>query len=151
MQRLAANAALEKCGRALSEVDFVFAGDLLNQCIASGYGARGAGVPFIGLYGACSTYAEASALGAVFADGPAKLCLAVASSHLQRRGEWSASRATGQWADSGHPSITPARWSLFRPSWTLCANSKQRSIKTLDYESISGNSEAFCSKGCGRY
>ena len=49
MQRLAANAALEKCGRALSEVDFVFAGDLLNQCIASGYGARGAGVPFIGL------------------------------------------------------------------------------------------------------
>lgn len=82
MQRLAANAALEKCGRALSEVDFVFAGDLLNQCIASGYGARGAGVPFIGLYGACSTYAEASALGAVFADGPAKLCLAVASSHF---------------------------------------------------------------------
>ena len=65
-----------------SEVDFVFAGDLLNQCIASGYGARGAGVPFIGLYGACSTYAEASALGAVFADGPAKLCLAVASSHF---------------------------------------------------------------------
>ena len=58
MQQTAAAAALSKCGRALSDADFIFAGDLLNQCIASGYGARGAGVPFIGLYGACSTYAE---------------------------------------------------------------------------------------------
>lgn len=82
MQKAAANAALGKCGRALGDVDFIFAGDLLNQCIASGYGARGAGVPFVGLYGACSTYAEASALGAVFADGPARLCLALASSHF---------------------------------------------------------------------
>ncbi len=82
MQKTAAKAALDKCGHALSDVDFIFAGDLLNQCIASGYGARGAGVPFVGLYGACSTYAEATALGAVFADGPARLCLAVASSHF---------------------------------------------------------------------
>ena len=81
MQKTAANAALAKCGRALSDVDFIFAGDLLNQCIASGYGVRGAGVPFVGLYGACSTYAEATALGAVFVDGPATRCLAVASSH----------------------------------------------------------------------
>ena len=82
MQKTAANAALAKCGRALSDVDFIFAGDLLNQCIASGYGVRGAGVPFVGLYGACSTYAEATALGAVFVDGPATRCLAVASSHF---------------------------------------------------------------------
>lgn len=82
MQKTAANAALAKCGRTLSDVDFIFAGDLLNQCIASGYGVRGAGVPFVGLYGACSTYAEATALGAVFVDGPATRCLAVASSHF---------------------------------------------------------------------
>lgn len=82
MQNLAAQCALKKCGKSFFDADFIFAGDLLNQCAASAFGARGTAVPFIGLYGACSTYAEATALAAVFADGPAKLCLAVASSHF---------------------------------------------------------------------
>ena len=82
MQRLAAEKALEKCGLSFSDADFAFAGDLLNQCVASAFGARGSGVPFIGLYGACSTFAEANALAAVFADGPARLCIAAASSHF---------------------------------------------------------------------
>ena len=82
MQRLAAEKALEKCGLSFSDADFAFAGDLLNQCVASAFGARGSGVPFIGLYGACSTFAEANALAAVFADGPARLCIAATSSHF---------------------------------------------------------------------
>jgi len=82
MQEIAGQKALEKCGLEMSDMDFIFAGDLLNQCIASGYGARGAKVPFIGLYGACSTYAEATGVAAVFADSAAKHCLAVASSHF---------------------------------------------------------------------
>ena len=82
MQEIAGRTALEKCGLVMTDMDFIFAGDLLNQCIASGYGARGAKVPFIGLYGACSTYAEATGLSAVFADSAAKYCLAVASSHF---------------------------------------------------------------------
>ncbi|HRW57376.1 MAG TPA: stage V sporulation protein AD, partial [Oscillospiraceae bacterium] len=56
MQELACKVALGKANRKMSGMDFIFAGDLLNQCIASAYGARSSGVPFIGLYGACSTF-----------------------------------------------------------------------------------------------
>lgn len=82
MQELAAKAALKKCGLSMTDMDFIFAGDLLNQCIASAFSARGSKVPYIGLYGACSTFAEGVGLSAVFADSAAKNCLAAASSHF---------------------------------------------------------------------
>lgn len=82
MQEIAAKAALRKCGLSMSEMDFIFAGDLLNQCIASAFSARDTKVPYIGLYGACSTFSEAVGLASVFADGTAKHCLASASSHF---------------------------------------------------------------------
>ncbi len=82
MQEIAAKAAIKKCGLSMPDMDFIFAGDLLNQCIASAFGARDTKVPYIGLYGACSTFAEAVGLAAVFADGSAKHCLASASSHF---------------------------------------------------------------------
>jgi stage V sporulation protein AD len=55
MQRQALNAALNKAGLAAKDIDFVFAGDLLNQCIGSTFALRGQDIPFLGLYGACST------------------------------------------------------------------------------------------------
>jgi len=82
MQELASAAAVKKSGITMPEVDFIFAGDLLNQCIASAFSARKTKVPYIGLYGACSTFAEAVGLAAVFADGKAKHCIACASSHF---------------------------------------------------------------------
>ena len=82
MQELACWKALKKAEAEMKDVDFIFAGDLLNQCIASAFSARGSKVPYIGLYGACSTFAEAVGLSAVFADSAAKNCLAVASSHF---------------------------------------------------------------------
>ncbi|MBQ8003977.1 MAG: stage V sporulation protein AD [Oscillospiraceae bacterium] len=54
--------ALKKAGLSQSELGCVFGGDLLNQCVASSFAWRDAGVPFIGLYGACSTFAEGLAL-----------------------------------------------------------------------------------------
>lgn len=41
------------------QVDMVFAGDLQNQCVASSEGLMGFGIPYVGLYGACSTCGEA--------------------------------------------------------------------------------------------
>ena len=82
MQELACWKALKKAGLEMSDMDFIFSGDLLNQCIASSFNARGSGIPYIGLYGACSTFAEGVGLSAVFADSFAKNCLAVASSHF---------------------------------------------------------------------
>ena len=50
MQKLALSMALDKAGQAISNLDYLFAGDLLNQCIGSGFAVRGQDVPFFGLY-----------------------------------------------------------------------------------------------------
>ena len=69
MQRQALALALNRGGLAVSQLDWLFAGDLLNQCIGSSYAARGQDVPFFGLYGACSTMGESLALAALTLDG----------------------------------------------------------------------------------
>lgn len=68
-QVMALDYALGRAGRTTEQMDYLLAGDLLNQCIASAYHARTAGIPFLGLYGACSTMAEGLALGAMLLDG----------------------------------------------------------------------------------
>ena len=69
MQKLALAAALNKAGLSVSALDYLLAGDLLNQCIGSGFAVRGQDVPFFGLYGACSTMAESLSLAALLLDG----------------------------------------------------------------------------------
>ena len=69
MQKQALGLALNKAGQAASKLDWLFAGDLLNQCIGSSYAARGQQVPFLGLYGACSTMGEGLALASMTLDG----------------------------------------------------------------------------------
>ena len=61
---------------------YLLAGDLQNQCTASAYAVRDTGVPYFGLYNACSTMGEALGLGAVLtACGAGDVC-AMASSHF---------------------------------------------------------------------
>lgn len=69
MQKLALSSALDKAGLSASALDYILAGDLLNQCIGSGFAVRGQDVPFFGLYGACSTMGEGLALAAMTLDG----------------------------------------------------------------------------------
>ena len=69
MQKLALAAALSKAGLSVSGLDYLLAGDLLNQCIGSGFAVRGPDVPFFGLYGACSTMAESLSLASMLLDG----------------------------------------------------------------------------------
>ena len=69
MQRGALQMAADKAGVALVELDYLLGGDLLNQCISSGYAAREHAVPFFGLYGACSTMAESLGLAAMLLSG----------------------------------------------------------------------------------
>ncbi len=74
---------LTKSGIDISKIDNIFAGDLLNQCIASGYCIRDYSVPFIGLYGACSTFVESSILASLFVNANyAKKTIATTSSHF---------------------------------------------------------------------
>lgn len=65
------------------DIQYVFAGDLLNQCIAVSYGTRETGIPFFGLYGACSTMAESMNLGSMMVDGGfAERVVCITSSHF---------------------------------------------------------------------
>ena len=64
MQQRVLERALEKGGLTPKDLDYVLAGDLLNQCIGTAFGLRGFDIPFFGLYGACSTMGESLALGA---------------------------------------------------------------------------------------
>lgn len=83
MQRQALSAALEKAGLAAARLDYILAGDLLNQCIGSGFAVRGQDVPFLGLYGACSTMAESLSLAAMLLDGGfGQWAAAMTSSHF---------------------------------------------------------------------
>lgn len=83
MQREAFTRALDKAGMSPSQLQYIFAGDLLNQCIASTFGLREYNVPLLGQFGACSTMAQTLSMAAVFVDsGAADVCSAVTSSHF---------------------------------------------------------------------
>ena len=69
MQEIALETLLQKAGKKQKDVDLVFSGDLLNQCISSSFAARDQKCPFFGLYGACSTMGEGLALAAMTLDG----------------------------------------------------------------------------------
>ncbi len=83
LQKTAVEIALEKANLTEKDIDKIFAGDLLNQCIGSSFGLRSFGIPFIGLYGACSTMALSTALASLFVEcGAADKTIAVTSSHF---------------------------------------------------------------------
>lgn len=60
--------AISKAGLSNDDIDYMFAGDLLNQCITSTYGLRDLDIPLVGIYGACSTMSEGLALAALMTD-----------------------------------------------------------------------------------
>jgi len=82
MQRLAMGIALRKAELVDTEIDLVFAGDLVNQCLSSAFGLADYRIPFVGLFGACSTCAEGLMLGALAAGCWVRRAAAVTSSHF---------------------------------------------------------------------
>ena len=83
MQSIALQKAAEKAKLELSEVRFLFGGDLLAQLTATSFGNVEAKLPLFGLYGACSTCAESLTLAAMsVAGGFAEHAAAVTSSHF---------------------------------------------------------------------
>ena len=118
MQKQALTGALDKAELSVSQLDFLFAGDLLNQCISSSYAARGQDVSFFGLYGACSTMGEGLSLAAMTLDGGfGQWTAAVASSHFctaerQYRNplEYGSQRTpTAQWTVTGAGAVVLAK------------------------------------------
>lgn len=83
LQQKALKRAMDKAGLAPENMDLIFAGDLLNQCTGSSYGLKEFYIPFLGVYGACSTFAESLLLAASMVNaGYVDNCAAVTSSHF---------------------------------------------------------------------
>lgn len=83
MLQEAMQGAMDQASIQKEQVDFMLAGDLLNQIISSNFAARQMALPFIGLYGACSTMALGLAVGSMLIDGgfAEKILVGVSSHH----------------------------------------------------------------------
>lgn len=77
------NTVLTKSNLPHGKIEYCFAGDLLNQCISTTFGLRELGIPFFGVFGACSTFVESMSLGSIFLEGgAAENLLCCTSSHF---------------------------------------------------------------------
>ncbi|NPV26262.1 MAG: stage V sporulation protein AD [Firmicutes bacterium] len=83
MLRETVKLALQKVNLQAADLDFMLAGDLLNQIVSANFAARDLAIPFFGLYGACSTMAESLALASILIDGgfAHRVIVAVSSHH----------------------------------------------------------------------
>lgn len=83
MGRIALNTALSKAAISHENLELLVAGDLQNQCVASSTGLSSFGIPFLGVYGACSTCTESLMTLASFIDSSDNMAMgaAVTTSH----------------------------------------------------------------------
>lgn len=83
MLRRTVELCASKAGVTVKAIDLLLAGDLQDQITASGFAARALGIPFFGLYGACSTFIESLVLGGALVDAKlADRVVCAASSHF---------------------------------------------------------------------
>ncbi len=75
--------ALDKAQLKPDDIQTIFSGDLLNQCIGSSFGLREFEIPFVGVYGACSTMALSLCMACLAIEsGAYKKAMAATSSHF---------------------------------------------------------------------
>ena len=85
LQKKAVWHALRKAGLKPEQIRYMFAGDLLGQCMATAYGLEEFAIPLFGVYGACSTCGEAMSLASMaISAGYADKCICVTSSHFSK-------------------------------------------------------------------
>ena len=83
LHREAVTLALAKAEKTPSQIDMIFSGDLLNQSIGTTFSIKDMDIPFVGIYGACSTMALSLALAGLMTDsGVIDIALAATSSHF---------------------------------------------------------------------
>ncbi|GAB6169619.1 stage V sporulation protein AD [Clostridium carnis] len=110
MMYTAITGAISRASLKETDIDYLFAGDLLNQITSSSFAARQLNIPFFGLYGACSTMSESLSVASMMMDGNfAKYVVASTSSHFSAAErqfrfplEYGSQRsATAQWTVTG--------------------------------------------------
>ncbi len=115
MQRMALNLALRRAALSQTQIDALFAGDLLNQCTGSAYGLAPFAVPYFGIYGACSSSAEGLVLAAMTVSGGGlrRACVVTSSHYCSAERqfrtplEYGGQRSpTAQWTVTGAAAFT---------------------------------------------
>ncbi|ABR50304.1 Stage V sporulation AD family protein [Alkaliphilus metalliredigens QYMF] len=110
--------AIDKAGMKKEDIHFFLSGDLMNQITSSSFAARTLGMPYLGVFGACSSSMESLALAALIVDsGAGKNALAAASSHnaavekqFRYPTEYGAQKPpTAQWTVTGAGAAVVAR------------------------------------------
>ena len=83
LQRRAVLMLLQKAQRSEEDIGCMIAGDLINQCTSSTFGLRHLDIPYFGIFGACSTFAEGLILASAMAGGMGVgRCAVLTSSHF---------------------------------------------------------------------
>ena len=83
LMRTTVTGAVSNAGLKFSDIDYIFAGDLINQCTSSSFAIKDFGIPFFGIFGACSTMAEGLSLASMMVDANfAKKTICTTSSHF---------------------------------------------------------------------
>ena len=83
LMKEAVSTVISKSNIPQNDIEYVFAGDLINQCITSFIGLKDVNIPLFGIFGACSTFVEGLCLGSIFtSSGVAKNVLCATSSHF---------------------------------------------------------------------
>ncbi|MDF2964027.1 MAG: spoVAD [Paenibacillus sp.] len=78
----AAELAIKHAGLTTGQVQFYVGGDLMNQIISNTFAARTLTIPYLGIFGACSTSMEGLAIASMMVDsGNADYALAGTCSH----------------------------------------------------------------------
>ncbi len=107
-QKRAIELAIQKSAVAKNRIRYIFAGDLLGQCVASSFSVKDEGIPVFGLYGACSSMGEALSLGAMAVGaGYAEYVICATSSHYA-----SAERQFRFPSDYGNQRPLSATWTV---------------------------------------
>jgi len=123
LQEQACETVIKKANMKKEDVQFLLAGDLINQTVPSSFAARTLGVPFLGLYGACSTSMEGLALASLLVDSKfANNVLICTSSHNA--------------ASEKQYRYPKASYSSMDSDWVWCGNSnrsRRRSESNISY------------------
>ncbi|MBR4800095.1 MAG: stage V sporulation protein AD [Clostridia bacterium] len=130
MHRDAITGAIFKAGLKKRDIDFMLAGDLINECAPTALAARNFPTAFFGLYNACSTFTEAVLLGSVLIDGGfAKNVTCSTSSHYS-----SAERQYRFPLELGNQRPPTAQWTVTGAGCTVLSAEKPKLFNYQVYE-----------------
>ena len=136
MGRCALNIALTKKNLSHDRLDLLIAGDLQNQCVASSVGLDSFGIPFLGIYGACSTCTEGLLILSSMIDCGAintGACVTTSHNSAAERQFRTPLEYGGQRSPSAQWTSTAAGAFILSRDKDLCASSDCSNVEIADF------------------